>query len=130
MSNSAVEMPSDLADLVKYTSALADALGVSRQAVHTWQRRSDAPARKGGFWSIREWQDYMRKHSLAATQRLDRTTAVTEVCSLVMNNLPPQITRRRLHRLLARVETALHVICPGTRFRPATYIHAPSQENV
>jgi hypothetical protein len=35
-------------DLVKYTSGLADALGVSRQAVHVWRFRPDAPQRTGG----------------------------------------------------------------------------------
>ena len=120
----------ELSDLVKYTTALADALGVSRQAVHTWQRRPDSPRRIGGYWSVRAWQDYMKAHNLAVAQKVDRATAVTELCTVVMNNLPPRLPRRRLLRLLERIETALHVTFAGTRFRSATCIHALSQNDV
>jgi len=120
----------ELSDLVKYTTTLADALGVSRQAVHTWQRRPDSPRRFGGCWSVRAWQNYMKAYDLAVAQKVDRATAVTEVCTVVMNNLPPRLPRRRLMRLLERIETALHKTFAGTRFRPATCIHVRSQKGV
>lgn len=104
-------------DLVKHTTALADALGVTRQSVHAWRRRADAPKRTGGFWSIGEWQDYMKKHQLADTQSVGRIAITAEVCQLIVSKLPPQMSRQRLRQLLARVETALRSSLNGTRFR-------------
>ena len=104
-------------DLVKYTNALACALGVSRQAVHAWRHRPGAPRRTGGYWSVREWQEYMKAHELAAAQTVDRTTATAEICTAILGKLPPRLSRHRLQQLLARIETALHISLPGSRFR-------------
>jgi hypothetical protein len=104
-------------DLVKYTSSLAHELGVTRQTVHTWRRRPDAPKRTGGYWSVREWQEYVKACGLANAQTVDRTTVITEICTSILNNLPPRLSRHRLQQLLARVEIALHISLPGSRFR-------------
>lgn len=104
-------------DLVRYTSALADALGVTRQTVHAWRRRPDAPKRIGRFWSIREWRDYMKTHQLAANGTVDRATAISEICATVLDKIPPRLSRHRLQHVLAHVKTALHISLPGTRFR-------------
>ena len=104
-------------DLIKFTSALADALGVSRQAVQSWRHRPGAPRRTGGYWSVREWQEYMKAHELAAAQTVDRTTATAEICTAILGKLPPRLSRHRLQQLLARIETALHISLPGSRFR-------------
>lgn len=104
-------------DLVRYTNTLADALGVSRQAVHSWRHRPDAPQRTGGYWSVAEWQKYMTAHGLAAAQTVNRTTAIADICTAILNKLPPRLSRHRLQVLLARVETALHIALPGSRFR-------------
>ena len=121
---------SEPADLVKYTSALAYALGVTRQTVHAWRRRPDAPKRTGGCWSVREWRGYIKASGLAAAQKVDRTTAIGEICTSILNKLPPRISRHRLHQLLARVETALRISLPGSRFRSAGYDSVSRRANV
>jgi hypothetical protein len=117
-------------DLIKYTSSLAQELGVTRQTVHAWRRRADAPKRTGGYWSVREWQEYMRTHGLASAQTVDRTTVITEICTSILNNLPPRLSRHRLQQLLSRVETALHISLPGSRFRSASCDTALRRANV
>jgi len=106
-------------DLVKYTSVLADALGVSRQAVHAWRHRPDAPQRIGGFWSVREWREYVKSRGLAAAQTVDRATVISEICTVILNKLPPRLSRLRLDYVLSRIETALHISLAGSRFRSA-----------
>jgi hypothetical protein len=110
----------DLPDLVRCTTALADALGVTRQAVHAWRRRPDAPQRKDGCWSVREWQAYMQTHRLAEAQNVGRIAAATEICELVISHLPPRITRKRLRQVMDRLKTALHISLAGSRLRSET----------
>jgi hypothetical protein len=117
-------------DLIKYTSSLAHELGVTRQTVHAWRRRPDAPKRTGGYWSVREWQEYVNASGLASKQKLDRTTVISEICTSVLSKLPPRLSRRRLQQLLARVETALHISLPGSRFRSAGYESTSRRANV
>jgi hypothetical protein len=117
------------ADLVKYSS-LAHELGVTRQTVHAWRRRPDAPKRTGGYWSVRERQEYMKTRGLANAQTVDRTTVITEICTSILNNLPPRLSRHRLQQLLSRVETALHISLPGSRFRSASCDSASPRAHV
>lgn len=118
------------ADLVKYTSSLALELGVTRQTVHAWRRRPDAPKRTGGYWSVREWQEYVNASGLASKQKLDRTTVISEICTSVLSKLPPRLSRHRLQQLLARVETALHISLPGSRFRSGSCDSASRRAHV
>ena len=111
-------------DFVKTTSALADELGVSRQSIHTWSRRDDAPKRIGGFWSVIEWRCYMQTHGLAPNQPVSRITAVGEVCEVVLAALPAHVSRHRIEVLKMHIKRALHSVLPGTRFRSETYNHA------
>jgi hypothetical protein len=117
-------------DQVRYTTELADALGVSRQAVHAWRRFPNSPRRTGGFWSICEWQAFMKVHNLAEMQPVDRATVLSEICTLVLDKLPPRLTRKRLHELLGRVEIALHSALPGSRFRSGACVGGRVRKNV
>ena len=70
----------------------------------------------------------MKAHELAAAQTVDRTTATAEICTAILGKLPPRLSRHRLQQLLARIETALHISLPGSRFRGAAMARRCQQQ--
>src|SRR5436305_2041323 len=99
-------------NFVKTIVDLAERLGVSRQALHVWCKRADAPRRFGGFWNVAQWRSFVDDRNLAPRETVTRTTAVIEICHYLSERLPQKMSRRQFRELKKRVIIALHFSCP------------------
>ena len=79
---------------------LAGILGVSRQALGQWRRRSDAPqASANGLHEVEAWREFMRKHQLKGSEG----PVTDEEASLKARKLLAEVEEREL-RLAVRKE--------------------------
>ena len=103
-------------NFAKTTVELALRLGVSRQALHTWRKRANAPHSVGGFWNVAAWKRFIDDGNLAPRETVSRTTAVIEICHYLTERLPVKMSRREFRQFKKGVASALHCSCRATRF--------------
>ena len=78
---------------------LAEILGVSRQALGQWRRRSDAPQpAANGLHEVEAWREFMRRHQLKGSE----SPVTDEEASLKARKLLAEVEERELRLAVRR----------------------------